>query len=55
MDDFDSDFVSIWNKVGENVRSLTLYFIPILNILKLLNFCHNLEVVVLQTECLEGK
>ena len=54
-DDLNSDFVSLWNKVGENARSLTLYFIPLLNILKLLKSCHNLELVDLQLYSFGGK
>ena len=54
-DDLNNDFVSLWNKVGENARSLTLYFIPLLNILKLLKSCHNLELVDLQLYSFGGK
>ena len=53
--DFDRDFGLLWNKIGENVRSLTFYFIPILNIFKLLNSCHNLKAVDLLQYKFEGK
>ena len=54
--DFDSDFGSIWSKVGENVKSLTLGYLQKLDFLKILNYCHNLEVVDFQMyDFLEGK
>ena len=54
-DDFDGDFLSLWNNIGENVRSLTLYYITTQNILKILNSCHNLKVVDLQLQSFKGK
>ena len=54
MKDFDSDFGSLWNKFGEYAKSLILGLIPSLIISRILNFCHNLEVVDLQLASFEG-
>ena len=55
MENFDSDFGSVWSKFGEYARSLKLSLLPTLVISKILNSCHNLEVVDFKLDSFGGK